>query len=272
MLRRFIKFLVPVFVIKILNIILKRNILFIGNYQSWHDAFVNSKGYNDYKIFKKKKESFQKVLIRKAEYERDSVLFYKEKVDNPLIEVIERIRFKLKKKINVLDFGGSFASIYFQNKSILKNKYNYSWSVIDQKKIIKYAKSKKIKKKIKELYSNLNFYYSIKNFYKFQNSDLVLFSGVLQYLENPYQILQYLVKKKVEYILILRTSFNNQKEQIKVQIVPESIYKSSYPIRIFNKKQFLSFFKKNEYQQIKTNFKDYLISNIAHENMLFKRK
>lgn len=272
MFRNFLKSILPVFVINIINIILKRKIIFTGNYSSWQNALDNSRGYDDYKIFQKLKNSFQKVLYCRAKYERDSVLFYKDQINYPLIEIIEKIKLKLKKKIDILDFGGSFASIYFQNKSILKNKYFFSWSVIEQKKIIGFANSKKIKKKLKSLYSNLYFYLSIKDFYKNHNPDLVLFSGVLQYLENPFDILKLLIDKKVKYILVLRTPLHKYNDQIMVQKVPKSIYKSSYPIRIFNEKKFLNFFKKYHYKTHKTNFVDEPISNYLHKNILFARK
>ena len=100
-----------------------------------------------------------------------------------------------------MDFGGSFASIYFQNKSILKKNFLYSWSVVEQEKIIKYANSKEIYKRLKEFYDNLYFYPSLKNFYKYHNPDLALFSGVLQYLTQPYDVLLSLIEKKVKYIL-----------------------------------------------------------------------
>ncbi len=272
MFRNFFKSILPFFITNIINIILKRKIIFVGNYSSWQNALNDSRGYDDYKIFQKLKDSFKKVLYGKAKYERDSVLFYEEQINYPLIEIIERIKLKLKKKIDVLDFGGSFASIYFQNKSILKNEQFFSWSVIEQKKIINFANSKKIKKKLKNLYNNLYFYHSIKNYYKNHNADLALFSGVLQYLKNPYDILKVLIDKKIKYILILRTPFHKYNDQIMVQKVPKSIYKSSYPIKIFNKKNFINFFENQNYRLIKINFKDEIISNYCHTNLLFSRK
>jgi putative methyltransferase (TIGR04325 family) len=272
MFKKIIKFILPFFIINIINRILKRNIAIIGNYSSWKKALENSTGYNDDKIFLKLKESFLKILDGKAQYERDTVLFYGKKINYPLIQIINQVRVKLKKKIDILDFGGSFASIYFQNKSILKNNLFYSWSVVEQKKIIKYATSKQIYKRLIGLYDNLYFYPCLINFYKYHNPDLALFSGVLQYLKQPYDVLQSLIEKKVKYILILRTPLHDKQEQIMVQIVPKSIYKSSYPIRIFNDKDFLNFFKNHNYKRVKINLKDEIISNYRHTNILFKLK
>lgn len=272
MFRKLIKFILPVFIINIINVILKRNIKIIGNYSSWEKALENSTGYNDDKIFQKLKESFLKILDGKAQYERDSVLFYEEKINYSLIQIINEIRLKLKKKIDILDFGGSFASIYFQNKSILKNNFFCLWSVIEQKNIVKYVNSKKIYKKLISLYNNLYFYPSLKNFYKCHNPDLVIFSGVLQYLTQPHDVLLSLIEKKVKYILILRTPLHDRQEQIMVQKVPKSIYKSSYPIRIFNEKDFLNFFKNHNYKRVKINFRDEIIANYRHKNILFKLK
>jgi putative methyltransferase (TIGR04325 family) len=91
-------------------------------------------------------------------------------------------------------------------------------------------------------------------------------------LTQPHDVLLSLIEKKVKYILILRTPLHDRQEQIMVQKVPKSIYKSSYPIRIFNEKDFLIFFKNHNYKRVKINFRDEIIANYCHKNILFKLK
>ena len=53
-----------------------------------------------------------------------------------------------------------------------------------------------------------------------------------------------------DYIVIDRTAFiENDKSRITVQVVPESIYKASYPAWFFNEKDFLNAFE-NKYEVI----------------------
>ena len=148
MFRNLLKFIIPDVFIKIINKILKRDIRIVGNYSSWKDALSYSSGYVDNRIFNKSKKSFLAVIDNKAEYERDSVLFYKENINYSLIKILNDISFELKKVVNILDFGGSFASIYFQNRKILKNKKNFIWSVIEQMQIVNYVNSSELYKKI----------------------------------------------------------------------------------------------------------------------------
>ena len=272
MFKNLLKSILPVMLLKFINNILGRSIKIVGEYSSWKQALNYSTGYNDNIIFSNSKKSFLKVLNNKAEYERDSVLFYKENINYSLIKILDEISFRLKKTVNILDFGGSFASTYLQNKKFLNSQKKFIWSVVEQKEIVHYANSPKIKKKIKNFYGNLNFYLTVKNYLKYNSPDLVLFSGVLQYLSKPFDILNFLISQKIKYFLILRTPFHKLAEQIKIQIIPKYIYKSSYPIRIFNEISFLEYFSKNNYRNISVDFRNETIDNFIFKNLFFKLK
>jgi putative methyltransferase (TIGR04325 family) len=272
MFKDFLKFIVPYAFLRIINKALKRDIRIIGEYSNWKEASSHSFGYDDDKIFNKSKKSFLAIINNKAAYERDSVLFYKDNINYSLIKILNDISFASQKIVNVLDFGGSFASTYFQNKQILKNKKKFIWSVIEQKQIVNYVNSSKLCKKINNLYDNLNFYLTIKDCLRHHSPDLVLFSGVLQYLSKPFNILKFFISKKIKYFLILRTPFHKTAEQIKIQVVPKYIYKSSYPIRIFNEESFLKYFFKNNYRTVPANFKNESIDNYNFKNFFLKYK
>jgi len=263
MFKYYLKLIMPKFIIKIINKFFKRDIRFVGNYSSWKEASRNSLGYNNKKIFLKSRSSFLKVISKKAKYERDSVLFYSEAVNYPLINILNNLQKKKRTSLNILDFGGSFGSTYFQNYSILKNKNKFNWSIVEQEKIVKYVKKFKLE-------DNLRFYLSIKNYMAKYKPDIVLFSGVVQYLEYPYKIIKYLFKKKIQNIFFLNTPFINSKELIKVQIVPKHIYDASYPIRIFNERNFLKLFRENNYKITHHCIPDEKIGAIFFKNFIFK--
>lgn len=265
MFKYYLKLILPNIIIRIINQFLRRNIRIEGNYKNWKEATNNSSGYNDKKIFLKTKESFLKVLNKEAKYERDSVLFYSDSINYPLMTILSKIQKKKKNCLNILDFGGSFGSAYFQNKKILNNKKKFQWSIIEQSKIVNFFLNR-------NLNYNLKFYNSIRDYSRNNVADLVLMSSVLQYIKTPFILLDQLIALKADYLLVLKTPVHEKSDQIKVQRVPDYIYKASYPIRIFNKSRLLNYFKINNYQLIKNNFTNEFIDNISFQNFFFKRK
>jgi putative methyltransferase (TIGR04325 family) len=183
---KFLKSLIPEIVKDYINIILGRNIKLRGKFALWEDALKISSGYNDPVILSKSKISIKKIMNKEAKFERDTVLFYNDDPDIQLIAIIKKLY--QNKNIKICDFGGSFGSSYFQNISFL-NKDKIEWNIVEQKKIVKYAKKNiRIKK--------LNFFSDIDNVLK-KDIDLIIFSSVIQYLEAPYSILKKLQKKKL---------------------------------------------------------------------------
>ncbi len=64
---------------------------------------------------------------------------------------------------------------------------------------------------------------------------MVLLSSVLQYLPEVLQILKSINDSCATTLIIDRTPFNNgPTDEICVQKVPASIYKASYPMRVFS--------------------------------------
>lgn len=90
----------------------------------------------------------------------------------------------------------------------------------------------------------LSFFKDIEECISERNISLVLFSSVLQYLENPYDTLLKAVNLN-SAVIIDRTPFLEDTERICVQKVPESIYKASYPHRFLNKKRVIEILSSN---------------------------
>jgi putative methyltransferase (TIGR04325 family) len=265
MFRKIFKSILPIFILTKINSFLERNIRIEKNFKTWNEAILSSGSYQNKKIFQKTKNSFLKVIKGKASYERDSVLFYSDSINYPLTTILRKIQNKKKTCLNILDFGGSFGSTYFQNKKILNNEKKFQWSIIEQPKIVNFFLKRKLN-------ANLKFYKSLGDYSINNAPDLVLMSSVLQYIESPLILLDRLIDLKADYLLLLKTPVHEKSDQIKVQIVPNYIYKASYPIRIFNKTRLLNYFKINNYQLIRNNFTNEFIDNICFQNFFFKRK
>jgi len=73
----------------------------------------------------------------------------------------------------------------------------------------------------------------------------LLLSGVLQYLEKPYEWLARFINLKIPYIVIDRTAFiEKEKDILTVQVVPKNIYDASYPAWFFSQNM-IAFFTNN---------------------------
>jgi putative methyltransferase (TIGR04325 family) len=239
-------------------------ISFKGKFNSWEKAKQNSIGYENDNILKNIISSANKVKRGEYAFERDSILFKNKEYSPIFLLLFILINEKKYKKINYLDFGGSLGSKYFQYIDLLK-KNNFKWNVVEQKKFVQIGK---------EDFSNnnLNFYASIKECQNNNNKiDVVYTSCVLQYVENPTEILKQLLSLKPDFLLFERVYFSSSPDYITIQNVPSKIYKSSYPCWIFNRSDFIETIKINNYslyQEFKSGI-DIFNSNFESKSMIF---
>lgn len=215
-----------------------------GDFVTWDKANDLTTGYDSVNIVSKVRNSLLKVVNGEAVYERDSVVFDKIEYSWKLVSTLLYIACQNNNSLNIIDFGGSLGSTYFQNRFFLDSLNPLKWNVVEQPIFVKEGK-KYFENDILKFYDSVDQCLSSSKI----NVNAVLFSGVLQYLEFPYQILQEIFKYKINYLIVDRTGFTlNDKERITVQKVPDSIYRASYPCRFFSKTHFVKFFEDNGYE------------------------
>src|ERR1041385_3366219 len=154
----FIRKLIPPLIMDVRDNVLRRRwektqIRWTGNYPSWKEAAADSMGYNADVILEKTKDAILKVKNGEAVYERDSVILAKPEYSWPLITWLLKIGMAHNNVINVLDFGGSLGSSYFQNRNLLKP-MKLLWSVCEQEHYIAVGNDKFADEQLK-------FYFSI---------------------------------------------------------------------------------------------------------------
>ena len=229
-----------------------------GDYASWEDAEQLSKGYDAVEIAEKVLASTLKVKNGEAVFERDSVLFDKIEYSEPLI--LSLVLASNNKKLTVLDFGGALGSHYYQNVKFLKENAGINkvcWNIIEQAKYVEIGKQKIAGEELK-------FYSSIKEYQDINiKTDIVILSSVLAYLENAYEIIDDLLALGAKYLIIDRTLMvENMEDIICVQTVPESIYKASYPCRIFSKEKLIANLIKTEKYQVIMDYSSKIDSDV----------
>lgn len=234
----FLKDWLPPKVLKLSKNIFKRGVVWKGDYKSWEAANKYSSGYDDSIILEKVKSAIQKINNGEAVFERDSVLFDKIEYSWPILACLMWIAASNRGSLNVVDFGGSLGSTYYQNKRFLEGLgENVRWNIVEQKHFIDIGK---------EYFENerLKYYYDIESCFEVTSPNTILLSSVIQYLEKPFEMLEKIKYIGFEYIIFDRTGFiNRAKDRLTVQTVPPSIYACSYPCWFFNKKKFYSFFE-----------------------------
>lgn len=205
-----------------------------GNYKTWAEAQNKCTGYDTDIIFSKVKESLLKVKKGEAVFERDSIIFDKIHYSFPLLSALSLVALD-KGKLNIADFGGSLGSSYYQNKSFFKNLPEFNWNVIEQAHFV--AEGQKTFAD-----NNLHFFYTIEECTAKYTTDILLLASVLQYIENPYALLDTIFAQNIEYIMIDRTPVTTVgDERITIQKVPKNIYEAQYPCRIFSEKKLIGY-------------------------------
>jgi putative methyltransferase (TIGR04325 family) len=245
--KKIIKSFIPPFVFNLFKG--KRKYGFFGNYKDWQSALKDSKGYDDPAILEKVKNSLLKVKNGEAVYERDSVLFDHIEYSWPILTSLLWIASKNNNRLNLIDFGGSLGSSYFQNINFLKHLSELKWNVIEQNNFLECGK---------KYFENdqLKFKNNIESCMTESRPQAILLSSVIEYIEKPYDILEEIVKNKIPYVIVDRTSFfkdTNLPDRITIQKVSPRIYDAVYPCWILNEEKFKKFMTNNGYS-IKAEF------------------
>lgn len=236
---------------------------FSGNYSSWEEAKRASTGYDSDSILKKVKDALLKVKNGEAVYERDSVLFDKIEYSWPLLSGLLWIAANEDGKLRLIDFGGSLGSSYFQNRLFLKTLKEVEWNIVEQKHFVECGK-----KHFED--DKLRFYESIEECLAKQRQppNAILLSGVIQYTEKPYELIDYIINKKFKYLIFDRTTFNKcNNDKLVVQRINPVIFKASYPCWFLNKNRFVQMF--NDKYVLISEFKGFENSEVRNSPLFF---
>lgn len=201
---------------------------FSGDFPDWPSAAAHAEGYDAAQILERVSWATQQVVDGKAAGERDSVLFDETPYPFPLIALLLRSAMENDGRLSVLDFGGALGSSYFQCRGFLGSLSVLRWSVVEQGHYVE-AGRRQFENE------NLLFYETVSAAAKAAPPNVVLASGVLQYVPDPEKVLRSFVATGADYIVIDRTPIAlDGRQVISTQSVPRSINPSSYPLRLFN--------------------------------------
>lgn len=207
---------------------------FSGRYESWDQARALSSGYDSSSILGKAKDAALMVKRGEAIFERDTVIFTEPDYSFPVLATILRVAESKGGEVTVLDFGGALGSSYRQFKAFGGSPRRLTWMIVEQSGFVNCGR---------EYFEDdeLRFYASVAEAVAAQRPDVVLLSGVLQYLEAPYDLLIQLAAQRQAHVIVDRTPCSEAVDDVlTIQFVPSSIYEASYPCWIFSRDRLLA--------------------------------
>ncbi len=232
----FLKKLIPPILPELIRKVRKVNgISFSDPFSNWSSAESNAQGYDDPEILKKVFDAAMLVKNGKGTFERDSVVFQEKSYDWPVLTALTWMAAKNNGQLKVLDFGGSLGSSFFQNLEFLKDLKGLRWGIVEQPHFVKCGK---------ENFSNdiLSFHSNVKELASHFMPDTILLASVIQYIENPFEVMSEICNLKPGLIIFDRTYFSDSESDLIVnQINPDGIYQQSYPAWILSESKMLSF-------------------------------
>ncbi len=232
--KEIISLVTPPLFIHLAKLLQKNQYGLSGDHRDWAEAIAASTGYDSDIILELTTAALMKVKNGDAVYERDSVLFDEIQYSWPLLAGLMWVAARYEGRLNVLDFGGSLGSTFYQNLAFLSDLPMVRWNIVEQSSHVKIGK---------EYFEdhNLRFYTCIEECLTDTKPNVLLLSSVLQYLEHPDILFNQMLKLPCGYIIIDRTPYwAGPTDRLCVQTVPPSIYPGSYPSWIFSRSRFHS--------------------------------
>lgn len=222
----------------------RHNVYFDGPHDDWRSAMAASEGYDAPAILAKALDATRAVVQGRASYERDTVVFTERSYSHPLLAWLLYAASRSDLRLRVVDFGGALGSSYFQHRSAFAHLAELKWCVVEQPHFVNAGRAE---------FENesLSFCDSLDEAIERVKPDVVLLSGVLQYLEYPHEDLASLLLKGAKFILIDKTTAQFEMADAPfVQHVPAWIYSASYPVWFLNAHEMQASFSKHDYKVV----------------------
>ena len=211
----------------------RRQFGFSGDFKSWEEALLQCKGYEAENILKKVREAALKVKRGEAAFERDSVPFTEPDYHWPLLAHLLWIAAENGGALQLIDYGGSLGSTYFQYRPYLAGLSEVRWTVVEQPAFVECGNAEFQDER-------LLFQDSLSHAASSKNINVVLLSSVLPYVARPYDLLEEVVATGIPYLVVDRTPFvDGDRDRLTIQRVSPAIYDASYPAWFLSEKKFL---------------------------------
>jgi putative methyltransferase (TIGR04325 family) len=205
------------------------DVVYSGDYASFAEARACSTGYEEAVILERTRLALQKVVRGEAAYERDAMTFDTLELPLPLLEILYRAAAEQGGRLSVLDFGGALGSTYYLCRSALTHLARVEWSIVELPANVACGQRE---------FSNeqLKFYPTIADCLQARSPTVLLLSGVLQCLPEPWAFLRETATHGFDWIVLDRTPvIDAPRDRLTVEKVSPRLYPASYPSWFFSR-------------------------------------
>ena len=205
-----------------------------GDFASWSEVLRLADGYDDPEILQNVSRATRAVVAGHASYEQDGMLFLQHRVNGPVAATLLSTAARRQGSLSVLDFGGALGSLYWRHKQWFQRVPTLRWSVVEQNHFVAHGSREFAT-------DSLRFYHTIRECVAAEAPNAVLLSGVLQYLPDPYALLNELIQHDFEVVIIDRTGISLQhRDRLTLQQNPRNLSNKSYPCWFFQQERLVA--------------------------------
>jgi putative methyltransferase (TIGR04325 family) len=190
-------------------------IYFSGDYPDWAQAANDATGYDQHEILEKVVSATLAVISGEAVAQRDGIILDEIPYNFPLIATLLSAALEDGNRLEVLDFGGALGSGYFDSRAFLQAVSSLNWSTIEQPHFVKAGR-------LHVASAQLHFFETIHDCVQNHRPNVVILSGVLQCLPDPWRTLQDLLQLGSRCVFIDRTAvIQSGSDRLTIQHVPQ---------------------------------------------------
>jgi putative methyltransferase (TIGR04325 family) len=203
-------------------------IVYEGEFKRWQDAEAAAGGYDDDALVSRLEAAALAVGTGGVAWEQDGVTHDHVPADLPQLACLAQVALSHDGHLSVLDFGGGLGSSYRQCRTHLHGLRSLQWHIVEQPRLVAAGRSRMED-------GTLRFHDTIAQTVAQASPKIALLSSVLQYLPEPYAVLDELIAAGLDFLLIDRHPCSFGAECITVQKIPPRLYAASYPSWLFDR-------------------------------------
>jgi len=236
--RQIIKLFLPPVIVTIKRRLFpkQRKYGWFGDYKTWEDAASDSTGYENANILEKVKTTTSTLRDNPRLFEYDTILKKSTDYNWHILTFLLLVSKENNNNLNIIDYGGGLGNLYFQYRQLL-NGTKIKWNIIEQPIFVNEGN--------KSFANNeLRFFNLIEECLEISSVDAILFSGVIEILEKPYELISKIISKNIQNIIFDRVPLQRiySRDRITILKIYKEVYEAIIPCRIFDEDNFKALF------------------------------
>ena len=196
---------------------------------SWETAERKSVGYESTDVLTPLMQGAMETRVSLADSNLATTRY--QQIATAMLFCISETRLQNGKPLSILDFGGGSGDYFYLFQKFVPN-IEFDWTVVETP-----ALAQAMQTKYGGENQRVRWVHSLEM--TDDKYDFVLCSGVLQYVERPFEILEAIVKKS-EFVVLNRIPLTNSSENfVALQRILTKKKRGSYPAHFFSERRFL---------------------------------